>query len=484
MKMGESDVKEEMLLDQSELQLGQTMDDNTIYIGVDPQAVENGLDFVKLFGCKAYFDVTPKTETFEEEFESNLNHIPVQLKVDPECENGDNNGKIKDEKDGFKRLNCDLCEYATDYTSHMKKHKQRKHGDVELKIVADLDAVAIGDIMINRFICEDGLTLYGCDICEYKSPEKSAVKRHKLRMHTMNQSNNLTQVDPINVNNIQIQVFKSNDGTLVYGCDLCGYKATEKSTIARHKERKHYGKPYDLKKVDGGFLCDKCDFKTNVLRNLKMHIKRIHEPKPTEFGVSLVCDQCSYQGQNPRQLQRHIKEKHSTFICSQCPYPAPGPLILDAHVNYVHNGIYINCDVCQFEASDKTILLYHVKTTHEKDSSEVSAGISKDEFGNLVYSCHICQFHSTKPSHVTEHIQLEHFGIKTEKFLRRQMHTARTNQIESKCEYCDYVGKKRNVTKHMKGKHLGVKHTCEKCGWQCSDPSNLKKHIKSKHLIL
>ena len=171
-------------------------------------------------------------------------------------------------------------------------------------------------------------------------------------------------------------------------------------------------------------------------------------------------------------------------MCSLCSYSAPGPLLLDAHVNYVHNNICIKCNDREFEAADKSLLLYHQQTTHDKNSSEARATISIDEFGNQVYSCDICQFHASKPSHVTEHIiRIEHLGINTEKLLRRQMRNARTNHIESKCEYCDYIGMKRNVKKHTDGKHLGVKHTCQECGWQCSDPSNLKKHFNTKHLI-
>merc|ERR550519_669833 len=130
------------------------------------------------------------------------------------------------------------------------------------------------------------------------------------------------------------------------------------------------------------------------------------------------------------------------------------------------------------------MLEYHVQIVHERNCSEVSPLLSKDEFGNLVYKCHSCNYFSSKPTHVTEHIQVEHFGVKTERLVRRQLNTAKSNQMESKCDYCDYVGKKRNVTKHMQGKHLGVKYTCDKCGWQCSDPSNLKKHIRSKHTEL
>jgi len=463
MKMAANPAKEEVL------EQTMTEEDNTIYIGVVPNILMKEVDVGKLFGRAVYLDILTKTENVEDS-------VPRQPDIKDENKDGDQKLESK-----FK---CDLCEYATDYTSHMKKHKRQKHGGVEIKIVSTMDPVNIGDTKIHRFQCEDGTIVYGCDECDYKYHKKSAIKRHKLRVHTMTQSNNLTEVDPITVNGIKIGVFKSMDGTLLYGCDLCGYKSTEKSPIVRHKECKHFGKTFvveNRRRVEGGFLCDQCEFKTSVLGYLQRHIKRIHEPQQAESEVSLLCDQCSYQGKNSRLLQRHIQEKHSTSFCNQCPYSAPGPIILEAHVNYVHNKISIKCDLCDFEASDKKFMEYHVKSIHEMNSSEVTAGISKDEFGNLLYSCHVCQYHSLKLGLVKEHIEVKHLGIKTKKLLRLKMHRDKRNQLESKCDYCDYVGKSRNVTKHMQGIHLGVKHTCNTCGWQCADPSNLKKHVKSKH---
>ena len=52
------------------------------------------------------------------------------------------------------------------------------------------------------------------------------------------------------------------------------------------------------------FPCDLCPFKTQSNKDLRSHLKSVHE------GVKYPCDQCDYKATYKRGLLTHIKLKH------------------------------------------------------------------------------------------------------------------------------------------------------------------------------
>ena len=56
--------------------------------------------------------------------------------------------------------------------------------------------------------------------------------------------------------------------------------------------------------------------------------------------------------------------------------------------------------------------------------------------------------------------------------------------IEKTCPHCDFKSNSPDVAslvEHIMSKHEGVRWECEYCGYEATQPSNLKRHIKYKH---
>ena len=56
-------------------------------------------------------------------------------------------------------------------------------------------------------------------------------------------------------------------GNIIYRCDQCEYKATQKGNLKQHIESIHENITYP---------CDQCEYKSTWKGNLKKHIESIH----------------------------------------------------------------------------------------------------------------------------------------------------------------------------------------------------------------
>ena len=66
----------------------------------------------------------------------------------------------------------------------------------------------------------------------------------------------------------------------VYSCDSFDCKATQLSSLKRHKEYVHDSVRYS---------CDSCEYKATTQSHLKAHKESIHD------GVQYSCDSCNYK---------------------------------------------------------------------------------------------------------------------------------------------------------------------------------------------
>jgi len=91
------------------------------------------------------------------------------------------------------------------------------------------------------------------------------------------------------------------------------------------------------RKGDGSYFCDKCDYKTTILSNLKSHILSKHE------GVKFKCDQCFREFSSKTNLQTHIHSKHEgkKYTCEQCTIEFSSPAMLSNHKTKHHRYLEI-----------------------------------------------------------------------------------------------------------------------------------------------
>ena len=83
------------------------------------------------------------------------------------------------------------------------------------------------------------------------------------------------------------------------------------------------------------YKCNNCKFKTTSKRNLRVHIKLVHDFK------FFTCGECEYKAKTKVSLKYHKKNKHETqeLICSECPKTFPNSANIQVHMNKEHTKI-------------------------------------------------------------------------------------------------------------------------------------------------
>ena len=104
------------------------------------------------------------------------------------------------------------------------------------------------------------------------------------------------------------------------------------------------------------------------------------------------------------------------------------------------------------------------------------------------YICVQCGVKFTDQSSLNKHKKLhlnivcEQCGFQTEK-LKMNYHVQKAHRtiLVSKCDHCDYKGKRGNVWNHMRNVHDGFRINCEQCDRKFTQFSDLNSHLTKVH---
>ena len=177
-----------------------------------------------------------------------------------------------------------------------------------------------------------------CTQCEAMCITKRSLKLHSMQIHGTYKPPN-----------------KGQDGGT---CEACGKHV--KKFLADHIRQSHTVPQKS---------CDKCDFRTTMMGNLKKHIKVQHE----DSDLSATCPHC---GRKIKYLEQHLKrtncgrkpEDHiPTSTCLQCGKILVTEDKMKRHVKQMHNQIRDKqCHVCDYNTYSGGNLRLHIKTQHNK----------------------------------------------------------------------------------------------------------------------
>jgi len=114
---------------------------------------------------------------------------------------------------------------------------------------------------------------YSCDKCDKYYTRMSSLDRHKKSAHEGIRYP-CTKCDPNNtVYFTNLQGLRGHESSVHEGirfpCDKCDYKASQMSTLKKHKDSIH-------EKIQNYFYCNLCNFKTVKKSYLKNHIESLH----------------------------------------------------------------------------------------------------------------------------------------------------------------------------------------------------------------
>ena len=128
-----------------------------------------------------------------------------------------------------------------------------------------------------------------------------------------------------------------------------------------------------MKRVHGTeVLCKTCGHKAFSRESLSLHEQNVHGQ------LRFMCDQCPFHANNLEKLKRHKNVGHSGVIyqCNQCghkPYREQRGLV--KHMKWKHSGLAVatfKCEYCDYEARSEKLLKKHIHTmkTNNEESHQ------------------------------------------------------------------------------------------------------------------
>lgn len=260
--------------------------------------------------------------------------------------------------------------------------------------------------------------------------------------------------------------FRKHHGDKPYICDLCNYRATQKSLLIRHMLLKHI-------KVKN-FSCHICRFKFVAKREPNKHIRE-HTGKYLH-----ICNFCKCKFSRKSHLTNHVKYIHTkekTFSCHICNFKCVTNSDLKKHLKKHTGEKPFICDMCDYKSTRKGHLEVHIKYKHTKEKN---------------FSCHICDtkyvIKSDLNKHLLKHSREKPFACSFCDYRSSQKGTLTTHMKKHldennfSCHICRYkCVSKGNLNKHLRKHTAKEANVCEICDSECSSKSNLNSHIISKH---
>ena len=349
--------------------------------------------------------------------------------------------RIKRRRNGIKRgpkkdnegnIRCQQCEFVTNKVAKLKGHTKSFH---------------------------EGVVRFSCNLCDYTSYFKHLVRAHQRP--TQIHKDGGTYVKRIGCDKcdqrIKHRICLTEDGTedlntmdnLTRTCDYCTFMTQGDRQLRAHIKSSHPGKTL--------FNCDKCDYKSNWLGNLKVHKASLHE------AVIYSCDKCDYTNKWRPPFLEHKREKHGEFIRNS---------------KYSEDLVFkeILCDVCGFKAQSRKSLRIHEESQHQQS-------FICEDCGHIASSLKAYKHH-TYMKHVTQKFsKCGECGFKAGNPYRLNTHKYTVHKVDATtCTQCGLTVKNRFVLLiHIKNKHPAIDLKCDKCDFKAISLNQLRQHIGKVH---
>lgn len=414
-----------------------------------------------------------------------------------------------------KRFSCDHCSFKTNTKSMLSDHIRLKHLPPEAKEHLSFQ---------KHFSCND------CEYKTYKKCilaghikaihlplDTRLSKCGKCNKHFSFRSNLLRHSKICG----KSKEFKHS--ILRFCCDICGYKTHNKSSISVHIQTKHLpcdpnlnkckncGKKFAVRsylkthlKLCGKlkfkrFICDHCGHRTHIKHDLRTHIKLKHLPRDTNL---FKCEKCKKSFSSKRYLLFHSnmcdglpRWLKPTYSCEHCKFETKKKHTLQKHLlKHLPRDLNSNrCKKCNFSFSSQSVLQRH---------SEICGKSVEAKRSLYRFSCMLCNYKCRDRNNLNHHIEVNHLSRdarskKCDKcakiFMNRQnllkhsrlcgqSNDFRRSVMNLSCEYCDYkTDCKPTLSNHIQSKHLPRDpnvNKCSKCDKNFSRSSYLKIHSK------
>ena len=177
----------------------------------------------------------------------------------------------------FKRFKCELCDYSSDYSSNVSKHKKAIHDKIRLQ-------------------CED---------CEYTTTNYGILKKHMAQVHDKEQPRKRKHVPASQFLEPPPKVTRQ-----YLKCDLCSFTTPLERRLTEHMDDAHPEQIEELafEPIPLPFKCNECEYAAAVESYLTNHRKMLHEI------VKEKCDKCEFEGNVRAEMMTHKLLTHGELI--------------------------------------------------------------------------------------------------------------------------------------------------------------------------
>ncbi|XP_033231834.1 zinc finger protein 107-like [Belonocnema kinseyi] len=188
------------------------------------------------------------------------------------------------EKKSTLMYRCDECSRSYCYLRSLNQHKRLKHALMKPQFFCDVCGHKCNKKCnlakhISVFHLESSKTIYKCNKCSRSYKSSDSLNRHKRFEHGADKRrfncvycNYQTNLETTLSNHINFRHL--NTLRTVYKCDTCSRSYRSSSALNQHKRLEHAA-------VKIIFVCDYCNYQTNLKSNLSKHItfRHLHKSK-------------------------------------------------------------------------------------------------------------------------------------------------------------------------------------------------------------
>ncbi|CAB0019113.1 unnamed protein product [Nesidiocoris tenuis] len=234
---------------------------------------------------------------------------------------------------GQKNYRCKKCGRTFLRKQHLNSHNREVHMAKAPDERSPCDKC--GKIFPSKFKLDHHMRshkekLFACDMCKFKGPSASALRRHKMMVHLNFRPFPCPECDhrAKTKNGLEIHLL-THSTEKRFNCPHCEYRSNRKFVLHSHIKHVHCSeKP---------FACPECEFKTKSKGGLVAHFKRHVNVKP--FG-------CPAEGCDHRTFTATAMKAHSAkhtgarpFGCPFCEYRASRSFLIKSHVQNRHKSL-------------------------------------------------------------------------------------------------------------------------------------------------
>ena len=320
-----------------------------------------------------------------------------------------------------KKFNCFACNYATNKSNDLKKHKMTsKHKGISLK---NSCLSACG--RPRKYQTSE--KKFKCSVCNYASNHQTDIKRHQLahankkpfKCSKCNFTSNYENSLKVHYRNIHSKVRSKTD--LEFKCSKCNYVTKRRGYLEKHQSKTHNTTAtinlHKLKqRIEKIHKCLVCNYTTLVIGDLRKHQLHAHSvEKPFK------CGKCNFASNYKQSLSKHYKTKIHSETMSRAEAASYSATKHDK--SFEEHQKIDNCSEEYFECSGCDF------------TSKFTNYLKNDE--KLVHACHRkMPYCSESLRNISEYT----FNARKKSRSNRRWHYGRLNPSDKKlsCIDCDF----------------------------------------------